>query len=190
MIARGAGRASRSSCFLFSLSYFCSMATRKLFARFPGETLPKNIDELRDFFEGLPHFEGKLLGTSPTAYLNFSCVADAKLVLEKVNAKRLNGRVCFLEMSPPSRVVRIGGAPTRLSISQVEEILTAEFSPFGEIENIIVRPGESTAFVRFIDQQHAVAAVEALQEIDVDGWKWNLEFDKVINFLWLIFLHH
>ncbi len=157
------------------------MATRKLFARFHGETLPKNIEDLRDFFEGLPHFEGKLLGTSPTAYLTFSCVADAKLVLEKVNGKRLNGRVCFLEMSPPSRVVRISNKPAHLSVSQVEETLLTEFSPFGEIENIIVRPGEGTAFVRFIDQQYAVTAVETLQEIDVDGWKWHLEFDKVIS---------
>ncbi|KAL3631523.1 hypothetical protein CASFOL_024507 [Castilleja foliolosa] len=76
--------------------------------------------------------------------------------------------------NPPSRHLWIGN----LSHSLTEKALAHHFLQFGDLEKIAFQPGRSYAFINYIDEEDAFAAVKELQGFVLGGNPIRIEFAK------------
>ncbi|XP_024959410.1 flowering time control protein FPA isoform X2 [Cynara cardunculus var. scolymus] len=76
--------------------------------------------------------------------------------------------------APPSRHLWVGN----LSHTLTERALSNHFRQFGELESVAFQPGRSYAFINFIDDRAAFAALGALQGFILAGNALRIEFTK------------
>ncbi|KAI3702706.1 hypothetical protein L6452_28456 [Arctium lappa] len=76
--------------------------------------------------------------------------------------------------APPSRHLWVGN----LSHTLTERALSNHFRQFGELESVAFQPGRSYAFINFIDDSAAFAAIGALQGFILAGNALRIEFTK------------
>ncbi|XP_021853304.2 uncharacterized protein [Spinacia oleracea] len=76
--------------------------------------------------------------------------------------------------NPPSRHLWVGNLSNHID----QSTLTDEFIRFGDLENIAYHPGRSYAFVNFIREDDAIAALNSLQGFSLGGMPLRIEFAK------------
>ncbi|KAL6592404.1 hypothetical protein ACP70R_049457 [Stipagrostis hirtigluma subsp. patula] len=77
-------------------------------------------------------------------------------------------------VAPPSRHLWVGGLAPGVTASDLSEL----FLRCGEVEGIARDPGRSFAFVSFLREEDAVAAVRELQGVRLGGAPVRIEFSK------------
>lgn len=87
--------------------------------------------------------------------------------------------------APPSRHLWVGN----LSHTLTERALSNHFRQFGELESVAFQPGRSYAFINFIDDMAAFAAIEALQGFILAGNPLRIEFTKAVSLVNPCLLH-
>lgn len=76
--------------------------------------------------------------------------------------------------NPPSRHLWVGN----LSHHVVQSAITDEFLRFGDLESVAFNPGRSYAFVNFVREDDAIAALNTLQGFSLAGMPLRIEFAK------------
>lgn len=81
--------------------------------------------------------------------------------------------------NPPSRHLWVGNLPPNLS----ESGLARYFLEFGDLESLAFQPGRSYAFVNYIHEEDAFAAMRELQGYNIEGNTLKMEFAKAVSFV-------
>lgn len=76
--------------------------------------------------------------------------------------------------NPPSRHLWVGNLPHNLTESDVAHY----FLHFGELESVAFQPGRSYAFINYINEEDAFAAIKELQGFVIEGNALKIEFAK------------
>lgn len=84
--------------------------------------------------------------------------------------------------NPPSRHLWVGNLSNHID----QSTLTDEFIRFGDLENIAYHPGRSYAFVNFIREDDAIAALNSLQGFSLGGMPLRIEFAKSVSFFFCL----
>lgn len=83
----------------------------------------------------------------------------------------------------PSRHLWVGNLPHNLAESDVAHY----FLHFGELESVAFQPGRSYAFINYINEEDAFAAIKELQGFVIEGNPLKIEFAmKAVSFVHLI----
>lgn len=81
-------------------------------------------------------------------------------------------------IAPPSRHLWVGGLAPGVTASDLSEL----FLRCGDVENIACDHGRNFAFVSFLREEDAVAAVRELQGARLGGAPVRIEFSKGVSF--------
>lgn len=84
--------------------------------------------------------------------------------------------------NPPSRHLWVGNLSHHIDQSTIVD----HFIRFGELENVACHPGRSYAFVNFMREEDARAALHSLQGFSLAGMPLRIEFAKSVSFFFCL----
>jgi hypothetical protein len=154
--------------------------TRQLYIRFhgPPNSYPRTEGDIERIFTPFGRVKKvHLLPKGDAAMVHFSQTREARQAKQNMHEHAVHNISFFVYFGKSSRLLFFDYYPLALGEEAVRNLITKQFSRFGELERVDVL--HKKLFVLFHKEEDAVRAVLELQNHREGEWIWEIEFHKV-----------